>query len=237
MAGAGQDAPEAVNAGRARPGAAGQAQGTRQVDVPALAAHPHIRVPASVSAAEAADEVSRTMAALVTRLLTEACVVSSSSIFDELRRRAPVGQGLSLPPDDYSSAIAVAVRIVIGACAEHERGMCCPCHREADARHLRRCSAPAQGAPAVSIGRARSRGAVVPHASDRDPGSPAVILSVQPDRDARAPRFLSRRPRAVEIADVHGGRRRRDDRHYPAGETRLVGIVGNGQHDRVGAAD
>ena len=84
MAGAGKDAPEAVNAGRARPGAAGQAQGTRQVDVPALAAHPHIRVPASVSAAEAADEVSRTMAALVTRLLTEACVdgtrvVSSSS--------------------------------------------------------------------------------------------------------------------------------------------------------------
>ena len=54
MAGAGKDAPEAVNAGRARPGAAGQAQG-----VPALAAHPHIRVPASVSAAEAADEVSR----------------------------------------------------------------------------------------------------------------------------------------------------------------------------------
>ena len=69
----------------------------RQAISPALAAHPDIKVPASVSAAEAADESSRTMAGLVTRLVTEACVdetraVIGVNLFDELRRRAPVGQ-------------------------------------------------------------------------------------------------------------------------------------------------
>jgi len=125
---------------------------------------------------------------------------------------------------------------VIGGWSEYERGMSRPGHREARARHLAGYPAPEDRAPAISIRDANPGRPVVPQATDHDRSGVAVTLGVESDRDRCAPRLLGRRARAVEIAYVHGGRGRRNDRHHPGGGTRLIGIIRNRQRDRIGAA-